>query len=256
MKSFIAFSKKELTEGFRTGKIIILGILFLLFGIMNPAIAKLTPWLLELFAESMDESGIIITDIVVNANSSWTQFFKNIPMALIVFVIIYSSIFTKEYESNTLLLVISKGLSRYKILLSKTLYLFTIWTLGYFLCYGVTYAYTVSFWDNSIAIGLTPAILMWYLFGIFIISLIVLFSVIFNNNTGVLLGVGSTTVILYVISFIPNLTKYIPTTLMNVNSLLVGKEVVSDYLLTIIITMILSIISILLSIPILNKKQL
>ena len=43
MKSLLAFMKKEYLEAARTGKIVILILLFVLFGIMNPAIAKLTP---------------------------------------------------------------------------------------------------------------------------------------------------------------------------------------------------------------------
>ena len=44
-----------------------MGALFLAFGIMNPAIAKLTPFLMEMFAESLAESGMVITEIPVNA---------------------------------------------------------------------------------------------------------------------------------------------------------------------------------------------
>lgn len=47
MKSFIAFFKKEIFECIRSGELTFFCILFLIFGIMNPAIAKLTPWMLE-----------------------------------------------------------------------------------------------------------------------------------------------------------------------------------------------------------------
>ena len=47
MKSLLAIMKKEYLATVRTGKIVILVLLFVLFGIMNPAIAKLTPWLME-----------------------------------------------------------------------------------------------------------------------------------------------------------------------------------------------------------------
>ena len=123
MKSFIAFFKKEILESIRSGKILILGAIFILFGIMNPAIAKLTPWIIEVFSESLAESGMIVGEVTVNALTSWTQFFKNIPMALIAFVLIYASIFTKEYEDKTLELILTKGIKRYKIVLSKLLLL-------------------------------------------------------------------------------------------------------------------------------------
>ena len=102
MRSFIAFTKKELTEHIRSGKLTLFGIIFLLIGVMNPAIAKLTPWMYELLADSLAGTGIEITNVTVTAMDSWVQFYKNIPMGLIAFVIIESSIFTKEYSSGTL----------------------------------------------------------------------------------------------------------------------------------------------------------
>lgn len=77
--------------------------------------------------------------------------FKNIPIALIAFVLIFSDIFTKEYKSGTLLLVLTKGLSRYKVVLAKTVLLLSIWTVGYEICFTITYGYNEYFWDNSIA---------------------------------------------------------------------------------------------------------
>ena len=82
MKSFIAFFKKEVLESVRSGKLAILGILFLLFGIMNPAIAKMIPWLLEIMSDYFAEAGMTVTEVTIDALTSWTQFFKNIPMAL------------------------------------------------------------------------------------------------------------------------------------------------------------------------------
>ena len=86
MKTWNALMKKEWMEQARTGKLMILGMIFVLFGIMNPAIAKLTPWLLKTMADSLAESGMIVTDVTVSALDSWVQFFKNMPIALIVFV--------------------------------------------------------------------------------------------------------------------------------------------------------------------------
>ena len=43
MKSLLAFIKKETMEQFRSGRLMILGILFVLLGVMNPAVAKITP---------------------------------------------------------------------------------------------------------------------------------------------------------------------------------------------------------------------
>lgn len=50
-------------------------------------------------------------------------------IVLIVFVFLYSGIFTKEYETNTLILILTKGLSRYKVVFAKFFVMFTMWTI-------------------------------------------------------------------------------------------------------------------------------
>ena len=256
MKSFIAFFQKEIVEGIRCSKTLILGFLFILLGIMNPAIAKLTPWLIEILGDSLAENGMIITEVKVDALTSWTQFFKNIPMGLIAFVLIYSNTFTKEYESNTLVIILTKGLKRYKVLLAKLLNMLLLWTVLFFICFIITYIYNDYFWDNSIANNLVFAVLCWWLFGIFVISLLVLMSTIFKNNSSVLLTTASFILIFYLLGLIPKLIYFTPTTLMSGYSMLVSNIVINEYLKTIIITILFSIINIILSVPIFNKKQL
>ena len=255
MKSFNSFLKKEILEIIRNGKFVLLAVLFLGFGIMNPAIAKLTPWLMDAFSETFAESGMIVTGVTVDALTSWTQFFKNIPMALIVFVLVLGNIFTKEYSSGSLVIILTKGLARYKVLLSKWLVSVLLWTAGYWLCFGVTYAYNSYFWDNSIATGLIPSVVNWFLFGIFAVCLMILCSVIFSNSLAVYLGVGGVILIMYIVGFIPNVGRFMPTSLMNSGKLLVGIESASDYFGSIAVSIILSVAFIIVSIPIFNKKN-
>lgn len=256
MKSLLAFMKKEYLEAARTGKIVILLLLFVLFGIMSPAIAKLTPWMMETLSDSMAESGLIVTNIQVNALTSWTQFFKNIPITLIAFVLIFSDIFTKEYKSGTLLLVLTKGLSRYKVVLAKTVLLLLLWTVGYGICFGITYGYNAYFWDNSIINNLLFSVTIWWLFGVWVICLIVLFSSLLQNNAGVILCVGGTVLLAYLLSIIPKVKAYSPTVLINTNSILTGVEEIDAYVKAIVITVFLCIVCVAVSIPIVNKRQL
>ncbi len=256
MKFSLNFIKKEFLEHFRTSKFTILGVLFLLFGIMNPAIAKLTPWLMETLSDSLAESGMTVTAVNVTALDSWVQFFKNIPMALIAFVLIESSIFTKEYQSGTLILSLTKGLSRSSVVISKAIMLFCLWSIGYFLCFGITYGYNAYFWDNAIAKNLVFSVLCWWIFGIFAISLIILFSVVSKSNTGVLLGVGGISFIAFVLSMLPKINKLSPAFLTDGNSLIYGKLKPESYIPSLIITLIISASAFALSIPILNKKEL
>ncbi len=255
MKTLFAFLKKEYLETARTGKLTLLVLLFALFGVMNPAIAKLTPWMMEMFSGSLAENGLTVTNVQVDAFASWTQFYKNIPIALIAFVLIFSDSFTKEYKSGTLLLALTKGLSRYKVVLAKTVLLLSLWTLGYSLCFSVTYGYTAYFWDNSIVNHLLFATVIWWLFGVWIISLIVLFSSLLLSNTSVILCTGGMAVFAYLLSVIPKVKAYSPALLMNADSLLSGAEEAEAYMEAIAVAAASTVIFITISVLNMNKRQ-
>ena len=256
MKPFLAFTRKELLAQFRTGKVTILGILFVLFGIMNPAIAKLTPWLMEMMADSLAESGMIITDITVTAMDSWVQFFKNIPMALIVFVLMQSSIFTKEYQTGTLVLSLTKGLPRSTVLIAKTVVLTLFWSAGYWLCFGITYGYNAYFWDNAIAQNLLFSALCWWVFSLWILALLVFFSTLSVSSAVVLVGTGGVVFASTLLSMIPKVSKYLPTQLSDGNSLIYGLAAADQYFPALIVAIAMAILCFGASIPIFNKKQL
>lgn len=256
MKTLLAFTKKELLEQKRSGKLLFLAILFVLFGIMNPAVAKLTPWLLETMADSLAESGMTVTQVTVSAMDSWVQFFKNIPMALIAFILLEGSLFTREYQSGTLVLSLTKGLPRYQVVLSKAAVLIGLWTLGYWLCFGITYGYNAYYWDNAIAKHLAFSVVCWWVLGLWVISLTVLFSTLSHANTGVLLGTGGTVLVCYLLGLLPKVSKFMPTMLSDGNALIYGSESPDAYTRALVITAICTAGCLIAAIPLFNKKQL
>lgn len=255
MKSFTAFMKKEWMESVRSGKIVILIILFILLGIFSPAVAKLTPWMLKMMEDSLAEMGVIVTEVPVNALTSWTQFFKNIPIGCIVFACLYSSIFTREYQSGTLILMVTKGLSRWKVVLAKSTLVFLAWTVCYWLCYAITYGYNSYFWDNRIASNLFFAAVLWWLFGVWVISLITFFSVICKSSTGVLLGIGGSVLVSYIAGLFPQAKEFMPTILMDGMQLLSGTAGMDAYWSAVGVTVIMCVMLAGVSIPFFNKKS-
>lgn len=256
MRSLVAFIKKEIMAQIRSGKLVFVFMVFVILGIMNPAVAKMTPWLLDVLSDSMSESGITVSVVTVSAMDSWVQFFKNMPIGLITFILLQSSIFTKEYSSATLVLSLTKGLERFKVVIAKSTVLCALWSIGFWMCFGITYGYNAYFWDNSIAQNLAVSVLNWWVFGIFVISLVTLFSTLSSSNTGVLVGVGGVVLVSYLIGMLPKINKYLPTFLANGNSLIYGVSTVEDYIAAIVITVTASIVCFAISIPIFNKKQL
>ena len=256
MKQVVAFTKKEFMELTRSGKLYLLIGIFFIFGIMNPALAKLTPYLFEMLSESLKEQGIMVMEVSVTAMTSWEQYYKNISMEFIVFVIMFCGIFTSEYQKGTLINVLTKGLSRWKVVLSKSITMILTWTLCYWLCFGVTYVYNAYFWDNSIAQNIFFAASASYLFGILLIAIIVLASSFMKTSSSVLLFTGGTYLVIYLLNMVAKLSKYLPIKLTSGLELLKEVSLVSDYGLSILVTMILIVLSFILAIINFNRRKL
>ncbi len=224
-----AFLKKEWMEWLRTGRLLVLLLVFTLFGIMNPALAKLTPWMMEALSESLAETGIAATGITVDAMVSWAQFYKNFPMGLVIFVLLCSGSFTGEYQRGTLIPVVAKGLSRWSILGAKAIFLFGAWTVLYFLCFGITYGYNGYFWDNGVAKNLFFAGACSWVFGIWVVAALVFFSAFAGSSAQVLLGTGGVALGMYLLGLFPRFHSLLPAKLMEGMALLQGAEEPSGY---------------------------
>lgn len=248
--------KKEWTENVRNSRLTLLVIIFILFGIMNPAIARLTPWLMKTMAASLEETGLVVNSVEVDAMTSWAQFYKNIPMALVIYVLLFSSIITSECQKGTLIPMLTKGLARSKVIIAKTTLMLVFWTLCYWLCFLITYGYNAYFWDNSTASNLMFAAGCYYLFGIWIITLIPLMSAPALSSTYVLAGTAGIYLVSYLLSLPAALKKYTPARLAESTGLLMGQSRPSDYTVCIIIALLLSALNITASIALFNRKNL
>lgn len=256
MTQLMAFTRKEWIEVLRTGKFFIVTVLFILFGVMNPAIAKLTPWMMEALSESLEDSGLTLTDATVDALTSWVQFYKNVPMALIVFILMFSGILAAEYQKGTLINMITKGLSRWKIVVSKSFVLLLLWSFGYWMCYGITYAYNEYFWDNSIAEDVGFAAFCVYMMGVWLIALMMLMSTLFSAGSAVAVGTGGVFFAMYLSGMLPDLKKFFPTCLLEASGLLSGAGEAGDYSTALVVAAVLTVVQLVLAVLILNRKRL
>jgi ABC-2 type transport system permease protein len=255
MKQLTAFINKEFMEIIRTGKVSILLIIFAIFGILNPAFAKLTPWLFEMLADSLHEQGLTVGEVVVTAMTSWEQYYKNMSMEFIVFVVVFCGILSSEYQKGTLINMLTKGLPRWKVIAAKSIALLISWSLCYWLCFGITFGYNSYFWDNSIAEHIVFAAMGSYLFGIWLISLIILCSAFLNSGSAVLLTTGVIYSAVYLASMIPTISDYLPTKLTSGMELLTATANIQDYTIAIVVTMMLVVAAGIVTIIGFNKKM-
>ena len=252
MRQFKAFTKKEFTDQFRSGKLFILGAVFIFFGIMSPALAKLMPKLLEMI--SAEDAGYVVTMTKeVTAADSFDQFFKNISTCLILFVILESGIFTKEYSSGTLLLSLTRGLERRKVIISKTFVLAAVWTVCYWLCFGVTLGYSAYFWDISAVPDVMTAALLWWIYGLWFTAVVVFFSVLMRTATAVLACTGAVYLGYALLGMIPKLGEYLPAHLASSSKLIHAEGY--TFTAALIAAAVTGVMLIAVSVPVFDRKR-
>lgn len=253
MKAYLAFTKKEFMENFRTYKIFIMGVVYLLFGIMSPALAKIMPEILK----SATPKGMMITIPTPTALDSWGQFFKNVGQTgMLVLVIVFCGLMANEFSRGTLVNILTKGMKRSTVVLSKLTMAVIVWTLSYLLSFVITFYYTAYFWEMD---GMNHQFLtffsMW-LFGVLLITLLIFGGILFKSIYGSLLIAGAAIVMMMLINIAPKLQKYNPIMLSSDNmSLLTAQKNVSDVMPAIIICIGSIILLVAFSVILFNKKQ-
>lgn len=253
MRIFFSLIKKESIENIRTKKILGLLLLFIFIGFISPLTAKLTPKILQAIATD-------VIDIKVNTPTeidSWVQFFKNVnQIGMFGLVILFSTQVTDEIQKRTLINLLSKGLPRYQVIISKCFFNTIMWIFSYCICFLVSFGYTKYFFGNTFPIkNILMAVFLPLIFGIFLISLEILGSVITENVIGTLLFVIGGVVIQFILSLKEEIVKYMPIDLIGKNINIIKGIGFNDYFIPIFTTCGLIIICIISSIIILNKKE-
>lgn len=253
MRIFLSLLKKEAIEGARTKKMISTFILFLFIGLISPLTAKLTPLILQ----SIATGNIDINVAPPSEIDSWIQFFKNISqIGMFGLAIILSTQMANEFQKGTLINLLSKGLPRYQVVLSKIFYNFILWFIAYFCSFILTYFYTKYFFGISFPIrNILMAALLPFIFGLFLISLEILAGVISGNVIGTLILTTAGIVIQLILSIRDEIVKYMPIALIGKPVNLIKGIGYDDYYVPIITGSILLILCIVISIAVINKKQ-
>lgn len=254
MRNIYYFSKKEFLESWRTSKLFILIAIFLILGIMNPLIAIITPDILQ-----MSFGDTLPIDIPEPTSlDSWGQFYNNMTqMGLIVIALLFSGTINGEVSKGTLINLVTKGLKRSTIVISKSIHLIFQWTCSMLLAFFVTWGYTLYYFTDDHSPHIFLAVFPLWIFGILLVTTIHLTSTISRNSYEGLLLTGGFVVLLFVVSIFDRFERYNPITLIAENmNFLQGASSLGNYMPAMLISLFLSLLFICLSIVILNKKKL
>jgi len=223
MRNYCIFLKKELIESAKTFKLLVMGLVFLTFGMLSPLTAKYTPqvmqWILETDATIDEATRALFEAIFIDpvALDSWTEFFSNIGlMGLIVTVIVFSSMLASELKSSstgTLTIILTKGISRASVLLAKVSSAMLIWTGSLAVAALTCYGYTAYMFDDSVSNLLFGIFCLW-VFGLFLLAVTALFAAITKKGYICMMLVGTVAVVLNVVNVVPRIAKYNPVSLL------------------------------------------
>lgn len=246
--------KKEWLEFSRNYKLLIIGTLFLFFGFLNPLTAKFMPEVLS----SVLPKNIAKSFPEPTAFDSWLQFFKNISqLGLFVFVLVFGSTLSNERQSGTLVLSLTKGLPRATVIIVKYVFAAVVWTVSYALCFGITYMYTAYYWPKDDVQQLFLAVFILWVFGLLLISLILLGNVLFRNLVGTLLFIAGFLILFLILAIFPKLEKIQLLRLAtDNNAILHGKFHWPDYSVLLSTSGVLTIICLVIAVLLFNRKQL
>ena len=247
MSQMVPLFKKELIESWRNFKFAAIVIVFSIIGILSPFTALILPDILGIV---MDDSGVTVEIPESTSLDSYMQFFSNMnQMGLVIFVIVFGSILTHEFTRNTLVNLVTKGLKRTYVIVVKASFLMLVWTVGYVISALVAYAYTIYYWDEPVD-HLLLAFSMTWLYGLFIISLILLASTLFTNSfIAVLFSVVAVVIVMLMAGIHPDIAKYLPQYLIGNNvGLLAGEIAAGDVVWPMVITAAVSLVFILLAV--------
>ena len=237
MNGYIAFSKKEWLEAWRSYRLPLMLAVFLIFGMMNPLTAKLMPVLVDNFMPA----GIVVNLPEPTALDSWAQFYKNVPqLGLLFTAVLFSGMLSGEYARGTLVIPLSHGLSRRAILWAKLSVSAALWAASFVLCFTVSWAYTAYFWDGDQLQHLLFAAGCLWLFGLLLIVCLLLGGCLFRSTYGCLLFTGGFVGLQFLMGIFPQVNKYLPLRLASENLALIQEETpLSDLLAPLGVTAIL-----------------
>lgn len=253
MKHFKVFLKKEIIENFRNYKIIIMLTVFLFIGIISPILAKYTPEIIK----SAQMPGSEIKIPTPTSTDSWIQFYKNsLQMGVILTIAIFIGTMSKEYQNKTIINLVTKGVSRKSILLSKFVSMVAIYTISYLVSILGTIIYT-SIYFNEVFIEKTIiTLLLIYLFNILLLGILLFVSSISERESNGILYLLIIVIPLIVLRIFPNTNDYNPLTLIfSSGDILTKKIMVNDIIPAILLTILGTVASLIGSIYIFNKKE-
>jgi ABC-2 type transport system permease protein len=213
MMGFTVLLQKELREQFRTGRLVAVGAVFILFGILGPATDRYMKELLD--AIGTQAGGMSIQVPPPSLAGAATQILKNLSQFGIVCALLLAmGTVAWEKERGTAGLILTKPASRAAFLGAKLAAISLNLALAIVLGCGLGYVYTVLLYPEAFAIGgyVAMMLLLWWMLVEFV-AITVLGSTITRSAIAAA-GIGLVAmIVLGILAALPVVGPYMPSSL-------------------------------------------
>lgn len=252
MSGYTAFLKKEFMENRKNHRFLILFGVFLIFGMISPFLAKFTPEILSALAANME------TTSEPAALDAWEQFYKNISgVGFSACIILFGSCLSNEYSKGTLVLMITKGLSRQAVILAKYTAAAALMTVSYWVGYAAAYCCTALLWHDTSLSNVALAAFSLWIVGFLYLSILMIGCVIFRQAFTSILFTGGVVALISLLGMVEPIAGCNPFILTSKNvDLISGEAALAEFIIPCFISVALSVFGLLTAIRLFHKKQL
>lgn len=250
MKGFKTLLSKELREQFRTYRLLIVGGIFLFFGLSTPLLTKYTPQIIEKFG-----GGVVIEMPTPTAAQSLTAYSGDIlQIGLLIAVLVAMGAIAGELKSGTGLMTLSKPVGIGAFVTAKLVAISGTFIAGMALGSIGAFGYTWLLFDDGNLGGFLAQTGLLAVFLIFCIATTLVFSAVFRNSLaagGVAVAaiIGSTT-----LSALPWVGRVMPGAITSWGNHLVAGEGGTEWL-ALVVSVILVGLGAYLATAILKRKE-
>ena len=208
MTGFGPLLRKELLEQWRTRRMLVVGIVFLAFGIGSPFLARYTPELVKSLAG--DQFQLVIPPPTIN--DAISQFLKNLGQAgILTAVLLAMGSVATEKERGTAALILTKPASRAAYLLAKLIGIGATLAVSLAVAGIGGYVYTMFLFEAPPALGWSAMVGLLLLSLLAYVGLTFLGSVLTRSPmAAAAIGVGGL-VVVAIIGVLPTIGTYTPS---------------------------------------------
>jgi ABC-2 type transport system permease protein len=206
LKGLLVLIKKELTEQIRTYRLVIVGGVFIFFGLSTPVLLKYLPEILKLVGEQM------VIDIPPPTSIQSLAEYADTAgqVGLLMTVLLAMGSIANEIKSGTALMTLVKPVDRGAFVTAKLLALSLNFSICFLVASAVCFAYTYWLIGPTALVPYIGLNLLLVLFLVFCLSVTLLCSSLFNSS----LAAGGVSIVVLIsqagLSAVPMIGDYMP----------------------------------------------